>query len=78
MLDAIAPFFKSLYDDTGWNFIIFYEQYEYDRLIEGIWVSIQLIIASLIFSLVVGVVGAWAQGAKSRIVRWRGSRSATR
>ena len=70
MLDAIAPFFKDFYDDTGWNFIIFYEQYEYDRFIEAIWVSIQLIIASLIFSLVVGFVGAWAQGAKSAIVRY--------
>ena len=70
MLDTIAPFFKNLYDDTGWNFVIFYEQYEYDRLIEGIGVSIQLIIASLVFSLVVGIVGAWAQGAKSPIVRY--------
>ena len=70
MLDAIAPFFKEFYDDTGWNFVIFYEQYEYDRFIEAIGTSIQLIIASLIFSLVVGFVGAWAQGAKSRIVRY--------
>ncbi len=70
MLDAIAPFFEKLYDDTGWNFIVFYEQYEYDRLIEGIGVTIQLIIASLVFSLVVGIVGAWAQGAKSAIVRY--------
>jgi polar amino acid transport system permease protein len=70
VFDAIAPFFQEFYDDTGWNFIIFYEEYEYDRFIEAIWVSIQLILASLIFSLVVGFVGAWAQGAKSRIVRY--------
>ena len=70
MLDAIAPFFQSFYDDTGWNFVIFYEQYEYDRFIEGIWTSLQLIVASLIFSLVVGIVGAWAQGAKFAIVRY--------
>ena len=70
MLDTIAPYFKGLYDDTGWNFVIFYEQYEYDRLVEGIGVSIQLIIASLIFSLVVGIIGAWAQRAKSVILRY--------
>ena len=70
MFDAIAPFFQEFYDNTGWNFIIFYEEYEYDRFIEAIWVSIQLIVASLIFSLVVGFVGAWAQGAKSIIVRY--------
>ncbi len=34
------------------------------------WVSCKLIVASLIFSLVVGIVGAWAQGAKSKIVRY--------
>ncbi len=70
MLEALAPFFEKFYDDTGWNFVIFYEQYEYDRFIDAIGVSIQLIIASLIFSLVVGFVGAWAQGAKSAIVRY--------
>ncbi len=69
MLDAIGPFFKNLYDTTGWNFIMFYEQYEYDRFLEAVWVSIELIIACLIFSVIVGIIGAWAQGAKSRILR---------
>ena len=70
MLDLLSGFFKELYDDTGLNFIIFYEQYEYDRFVEAIFVSIKLIVACLILSLIVGVVGAWAQGARSRIVRY--------
>ena len=70
MLEAIAPFFQNLYDETGVNFVMFYEEYEYDRFVEAIWVSLKLIVACLIFSLVVGIVGAWAQGAKSRIVRY--------
>ena len=65
MLDAIAPFFKEFYDDTGWNFVIFYEQYEYDRFIEAIGTSIQLIIASLIFTSVWSS-GLWAPGPKGR------------
>jgi polar amino acid transport system permease protein len=69
VFDEIAPFFQNLYDETGWNFIIFYEQYEYDRFISAVWVSLKLIVACLLFSLVVGIVGAWAQGAKSRIIR---------
>lgn len=69
MLDFIGPFFKNLYETTGWNFILFYEQYEYDRFIEAVWVSIELIIACLIFSLIVGIIGAWAQGAKSKVLR---------
>ncbi len=69
MLDLLSGFFKRLYEDTGLNFVIFYEQYEYDRFIEAIGVSIKLIMACLIFSLIVGVIGAWAQGSKSRWIR---------
>lgn len=69
MLDLLSGFFKRLYEDTGFNFVIFYEQYEYERFIEAIWVSIQLIFACIIFSLIVGIVGAWAQGSKSRWLR---------
>jgi len=70
VLDAIAPFFKDLYATTGYNFIIFYEEYEYDRFIEAIGTTINLILASLIFSLVVGIVGAWAQGTKYTVLRY--------
>ena len=28
VLDAIAPFFQNLYDETGWNFVMFYERYD--------------------------------------------------
>ena len=69
-MEFFADFFRNLYETTGWNFVMFYEQYEYDRFLEGMWVSLKLIFASLFFSLVVGFVGAWAQGAKSKIVRY--------
>jgi len=69
-VEFFADYFQELYNSTGWNFVIFYEQYEYDRFLEGMWVSIKLIFASLLFSLVVGFIGAWAQGAKSKIVRY--------
>jgi len=69
-VELFADYFQKLYDSTGWNFVVFYERYEYDRFLEGMWVSIKLIIASLIFSLVVGIAGAWAQGAKSTIARY--------
>ncbi len=69
MLDLLTPFFRRLYDETGWNFVIFYEQYEWDRFVAAIWVSLELIVASLFFSLVVGIVGAWLQGSPIRAVR---------
>ena len=69
MLDLISEFFRNLYDETGWNFVIFYEQYEWDRFVAAIWVSFKLIVASLFFSVVVGVIGAWAQGSPVKAVR---------
>ncbi len=68
-MELFADFFRTLYDESGVNFVIFYEQYEYDRFIEAIWTSLKLIVISLVFSLIVGIAGAWAQGAKSRLVR---------
>ncbi len=69
MLDLLTPFFQRLYEETGWNFVIFYEQYEWDRFVSAIWVSLELIVASLFFSLVVGIVGAWLQGSPIKVVR---------
>ncbi len=69
-MELFVNFFQNLYDTTGWNFVIFYDGYEWARFIAAVWVTIKLIVACLIFSLVVGVLGAWAQGAKSKIVRY--------
>jgi polar amino acid transport system permease protein len=68
-VDAFADFFRELYDTTGLNFVIFYEEYESGRFVTAVWTSLKLIVVCLIFSLIVGIVGAWAQGATSRIVR---------
>lgn len=68
-MELFADFFKNLYDTTGINFIMFYEEYEWERFKEAVWVSLKLIVVCLFFSLIVGIVGAWAQGAKSRILR---------
>jgi polar amino acid transport system permease protein len=69
MLELIAPFFRQLYERTGLNFIVFYDPYEYGRLINGAITSLQLIFGSLLLSLVIGVLGAWTQGARSGVLR---------
>ena len=40
-----------------------------DRVLGGLWMTIKLSLACLVFSVVIGVVGAWAQEAKSRLLR---------
>jgi polar amino acid transport system permease protein len=69
-VELFAGFFQNLYDTTNWNFVIFYDDDEWLRFIDASWITIKLIVACLIFSLVVGVLGAWAQGANSKIVRY--------
>jgi polar amino acid transport system permease protein len=69
MFDIVAPYFRELYDTTGINFIFLYERYEYDRLVRGMLLTILLSICCLTLSIIIGVIGAWAQGARSRAVR---------
>jgi len=69
MLDLLAPFFKDLYARTGLNFIVFYDPYEFGRLLNGAAISAQLIVWSLLLSLVIGIVGAWVQSSQSAVLR---------
>jgi len=70
MLQSIADFFRQLAEDQPrWNFIFFYEQREIDRLLEGIWVTLELSFWCVILSLVIGLVGAWLQGSPNKILR---------
>lgn len=70
MFQLIAPFFQDLYERTGLNFIVFYDRYEYDRFILGVTVSLQLMFWSIAVSLLIGVLGAWAQSARAAVLRW--------
>lgn len=69
MIDLFGPYFKALYERTGLNFNVFYDRYEYDRFLAGAANSLQLIFWSLALSLVIGVLGAWAQSSRSALVR---------
>jgi polar amino acid transport system permease protein len=69
MFQLIAPFFQDLYERTGLNFIVFYDSYEYERFLSGVSVSLQLIFWSIAVSLVIGVLGAWAQSARAPVLR---------
>lgn len=70
MLDWFRSFFQQLAEDAPrWNFIFFYEERQFSRVMEGLWTTIQLSVACVILSVVIGVIGAWMQGSHSRLVR---------
>ena len=63
MLEAIQTFFRELSETyPKWNFIFFYDPTQWDRVVTGLWVTIQLSVVCVILSVIIGVVGAWLQG----------------
>ena len=70
MWDSIQKFFRDLAErDAAWNFIYIYDDNELERVLDGLWVTLELAVVCVIFSVVIGLVGAWLQGARSRLVR---------
>lgn len=68
----LSPFwdwFKWLHGATGIKLTIFYDAFDRDRFFNGFLTSVRLQIICLVLSVAVGVVGAWMQGARSRVVR---------
>lgn len=68
-MEIIADFFARLYETTGLNFTIFYDPYDRGRMLSGLGMTVFLSTVCILLSLVIGVVGAWLQGARSRLVR---------
>ncbi|NIM27264.1 MAG: amino acid ABC transporter permease, partial [Gammaproteobacteria bacterium] len=41
-MDPFYEWFRQLYDTTGWNLVFMYEEYERDRLLAAMWITIKL------------------------------------
>jgi polar amino acid transport system permease protein len=55
---------------TKWNFIFFYEPFQFERLLSGLWVTVQLSVVCVILSVLIGLGGAWLQRSHLKIVRY--------
>lgn len=69
-MDLIADFFRNLNATTGWNFSIFHDPFDARRFWLAFWVTAQLAALSVVFSIVIGICGAFAQGLRFAPVRW--------
>lgn len=69
LFSVIAPYFNKLDQKTGLNFIVFYDKHEFGRFLSGASISLQLMFWSILLSLSIGVLGAWAQGSRYRVIR---------
>lgn len=70
MLTDFQTYFRELAATSPhWNFVWLYDEGQMARVLQGLWMTIKLSVACLVLSVIIGVLGAWAQGAKSRILR---------
>ena len=69
-MEAVYDWARQFYQDTGINLTFIYDSYDRNRLISGFWTTVWLSIVCLVLSVVIGIAGAWAQGARLRAVRW--------
>lgn len=70
MRQAVAGWFRWLYDATGINLTIFYDPFDAARFVGGVLTSLELSLVSLAGSVAVGLLGAWLQGSRRRAVRY--------
>lgn len=68
-MDWLADWLRSLYTNHDINLVHFYDAFERNRFLWGIWFTIKLSVISVVLSIVIGVVGAWSQAAPSRALR---------
>jgi len=68
-MDLVAEWFRTLYETTGINLTIVYDAYDRQRFLSGLGMTLFLSVVSIILSVVIGAVGAWAQGSPLRVLR---------
>lgn len=69
-VDAIQGLGCWILDNTGVNLTILHDEFDRNRFISGIGMTIWLSVVSLFFSMIIGIVGAWAQGSDFKLIRW--------
>ena len=66
-MDAIWQWFRVLYDTSGINLPIFYDAFDRRRFASGVLMTLELSAISIVASVMIGIVGAWADGLGVRL-----------
>jgi polar amino acid transport system permease protein len=69
-MDLIADFFRELRTTAGLNFTVFYDPFDAARFWRAFGTTCELALYSVLLSLVIGVAGAFGQGARLAPLRW--------
>ena len=68
-LQPLWDWFRVLHTTSGIKLTIFYDAFDRARFFNGFLTSVRLMGTCLIASVAIGVVGAWVQGSKFRLLR---------
>lgn len=70
MMLFIADGFKALYEQTGWNFSVFYNAWEAQKYLTGIILTVKLAVWSLFGSMFIGFLCVLARQSSLWPLRW--------
>ena len=70
----MPEFFRTFFLEVAeahprWNFIFFHDPVQTERILTGLSYTILLSLACVVFSVIIGVTGAWLQGSHLRVPR---------
>ena len=68
-LHPVWEWFRWLHEATGIKLTIFYDAFDRARFWNGFLTSVRLMAICVAASVAIGVIGAWAQGARLRLLR---------
>jgi len=68
-MQFLWEWFRWLYDTTGVNLSIFYDAFDRGRFAAGFILTIELSLACIALSILIGVLGSWLQGSRLHITR---------
>jgi polar amino acid transport system permease protein len=68
-MDSVTAFFKWLKAAHGINLTIFYDAFDRARFFKGLLTTIELSALCIVLSVLIGLAGAWLQGARGKWLR---------
>jgi polar amino acid transport system permease protein len=68
-MQAFYDWFRQLYETTGINLNYFYDDFDRARMLKGVWLTLELSAITIVLSILIGILGAWLQGSRFRLLR---------
>ncbi|MFM9942987.1 MAG: amino acid ABC transporter permease [Hyphomicrobiaceae bacterium] len=68
-MDSLWEALRGVHDAYGINLVHFYDQFERGRLLRGMWTTIKLAVVCIGLSVLIGIVGAWLQGSRLKLLK---------